>query len=106
MDRVQQDEEAAARVRKEWDKLLQKDAEACQRAVELLEELERERDLKLEAEDRSTALQQRVNQDAEAIARLHKERDKLCQTTERLWLECDKVHEERDQAVREHDTAQ
>jgi len=58
---VQQDEEAAARVRKEWDKLLQKDAEACQRAVELLEELERERDLKLEAEERSVALWQRAN---------------------------------------------
>ena len=43
--RVQQDEEVAARVRKEWDELLQKDAEACQRAVDLLAELEREWDL-------------------------------------------------------------
>ena len=55
--RVRQDEEAAARVRKEWDELLQKDAKACQRAVDLQEELEREQDLKLEAEDRSMALQ-------------------------------------------------
>ena len=54
--RVQQDKEAATGVRKERDKLLQKDAEAIQRAVELLEELARERDLKLEAEERSTAL--------------------------------------------------
>ena len=65
---MQQDEEAATRVRKEWDELLQKDAEATQRAIELLEELEREHDLNLEVEDRSTALQQRANQDAEVIA--------------------------------------
>ena len=54
--RVQQDEEAAARVRKEWDELLQKDAEAYQRAIDLLAELETERDLKLEAKDRSATL--------------------------------------------------
>ena len=54
--RVPQNGEVAARVRKEWDELLQKDAEACQWAVDLLAELEREGDLKLEAEDRSTAL--------------------------------------------------
>ena len=54
--RVQQDEEAAAKVQKEWDELLQKDAEASQRAIELLEELERERDLKLGAKERSAAL--------------------------------------------------
>ena len=54
--RVQQDEEAAARVQKEQDKLLQKDAEASQWAIELLEELEREQDLKLEAEVRSASL--------------------------------------------------
>ena len=52
---MQQDEEAAARVQKEQDKLLQKDAEASQWAIELLEELEREQDLKLEAEERSAA---------------------------------------------------
>ena len=75
--RVKQDEEAAARVQKEWDELLQKDADASQRAIELLEELEMERDLKLKAEDRSMALQRRADQDAEAIARLRRERDEL-----------------------------
>ena len=59
--RVKQDEEAATRVRKEQDELLQKDADASQRAIELLVELETERDLKVKAEDRSTALQQRAN---------------------------------------------
>ena len=54
---MQEDEEAATRVRKERDELLQKDAEASQRAIELLKELEREWDLKLEVEERSTALQ-------------------------------------------------
>ena len=36
-----------------------------------------ERDLKLKAEDRSVVLQRRADQDAEEIARLHRERDKL-----------------------------
>ena len=54
--RVWQDEEASARVRKEWDELLQKDAEARQWVVDLLAEVDRERDLKLEAEERSAAL--------------------------------------------------
>ena len=66
--RVQQDEEAATRVRKEWDELLQKDAVASQRAVELLAELQMEQDLKLKAKDRSMVLQRRADQDAEAIA--------------------------------------
>ena len=47
---VKLDEEAAARLRKERDKLLQKDAIASERAGELLVELETERDLKLKAE--------------------------------------------------------
>ena len=58
--RVQQNKEAATRVQKEQDEQLQKDAEACQRAVELLEELERERDLKLEAEEWSMASRGRI----------------------------------------------
>ena len=40
--------------------MLQKDAEANQRAIKLLDELEMEQNLKLKAEDKSTALQQRV----------------------------------------------
>ena len=54
--RVQQDEEEATRVQKERDELFQKDAEASQWAIELLEELERERDLKLEVKERSMTL--------------------------------------------------
>ena len=71
--RVKQDEEAATMVQKEWEELLQKDVDASQRAIELLSELEMEQDLKLKAEDRSTALQRRVDQDAEAIAQLRRE---------------------------------
>ena len=52
------------------------------------------------------ALQQRVNLDAEAVARLCNERDELCQTTERLCSEHGTTHRECDQAVREHDEAQ
>ena len=47
------------------------------RAGELLAELQTERDLKLKAEERSTALQQRADRDAEVIARLRGERDEL-----------------------------
>ena len=54
--RVKLDEEAATRIRKERDELLQKDAEASQRAIELLDELETKQNLKLKAKDRSTAL--------------------------------------------------
>ena len=70
--RVQLDEYAAARVRKERDELLQKDAEASQRAIDLLAELEMEWDLKLRAEERSAALQHRANLDAGEIARLRR----------------------------------
>ena len=65
--RMKLDEEAAARIQKERDELLQTDAEASQRAVEVLAELETEKDLRREAEDRSMALQQRANQDVEVI---------------------------------------
>ena len=40
---------------------------ANERAVEVLAELETEKDLRREAEDRSMALQQRANQDVEVI---------------------------------------
>ena len=59
--RVKLDEEETARLRKERDELLQKDASANERAGELLVELETERDLRRKAKERSTALQQRAN---------------------------------------------
>ena len=54
--RVKMDEEAATRIQKEWDELLQKDAATSERAVEVLAELETERDFRWKAEDRSMAL--------------------------------------------------
>ena len=59
--RVKLDEEDAAKLRKERDELLQKDAATNEQAGELLAELETERDLKLKAEERSVALQQRAD---------------------------------------------
>ena len=103
--RVKQDKEAAAKVHKEWDELLQKDADANQRAIELLAELETERDLKLKAEDRSAVLQWRADQDAEVISQLRGERDELCWTEERLRSERSTAREEHDRAVRERDEA-
>ena len=58
-----------------------------------------ERDLKLRAEDRSTALQQRASQDIEVIARLRRERDELCRTEERLRSECSTAQDEHDRAI-------
>ena len=51
------------------------------------------------------ALEKRVSLDATVVARLHKERDELIQTMERLRSKCGAAHEERDQAFREHDQA-
>ena len=76
--RVKLDEEATARLGKEQDELLQKDAMAIEQAIELLAELEMERDLKLKAEERSVVLQQRADRDTEVIVRLCEERDELC----------------------------
>ena len=58
------------------------------------------------AEERSTTLEQRPKLDAKTIAQLHKERDKLCQTAERLRSKHDAACGERDQGVRERDEAQ
>ena len=52
------------------------------------------------------ALEQRANLDAEAVARLHKERDKQLQTAGRLRSEHGAARSEHDQAIREHDEAQ
>ena len=51
------DDEDATRVRKERDELLQKDAETRQRILDLLGEVEKERDLKMGAEEKLTALE-------------------------------------------------
>ena len=67
--RVKLDEEAAARLRKERDELLQKNAAGSERVSELLVELQTKRDLKLKAEERSTMLQEKANQDAVVIDR-------------------------------------
>ena len=47
MERAWRDQEEAARVRKEQDELLQRDAETRQRIVDLLDEMGTERELKL-----------------------------------------------------------
>ena len=54
------DVEGATRVQKQRDELIQRDVEARQRIVDLLEEVGKERELKLRAEERSTALEQRA----------------------------------------------
>ena len=94
--RSRKDNEEAARVRKERDELLQKDAETRQRILDLLGEVEKERDLKLGAEEKLAALEKRASLDAAAVARLRKERDELIQTAERLCSECGTAREERD----------
>ena len=78
---------------------------ASEQAIELLAELEMEQDLKLKAEERSTALQQRADRDTEVIARLCGERDELLRTEERLRSERSTAHEDRDRAIWELDEA-
>ena len=69
------------------------------RADELLAELQTERDLKLKAEERSTALQQRADRDAEVIAWLRGERNELRRTDERLRSEHSTAYEDHDRAI-------
>ena len=64
-----------------------------------------ERDLKLKDEERSMALQQRVDRDAEVITRLREERDELRRTEEILRLERGTARDDRDRAIRERDEA-
>ena len=78
-ERPRWDEEEATRVQKEHDELLQRDVETRQWIINLLAEAEKERDLRLVAEERSATLEQRAKLDAEMVARLCKERDELLQ---------------------------
>ena len=57
-------------MQKQWDELLQQDAETCQRISDLLAEAEKERDLRLVAKERSMALEQKVKLDAKMVTRL------------------------------------
>ncbi|XP_066391760.1 uncharacterized protein [Miscanthus floridulus] len=104
VDSLRYDEEAA-QVRKEQDELLQKDTETRQWILNLLVEVEKERELKLGAEEKLTALEKRESLDAVAVARLRKKRGEILQTTEKLRSKCGVAHEERDQAIRECDQA-
>ena len=62
-------------------------------------EVEKERELKLGAKEKLTALEKKVSLDATAVTRLRKEQDKLLQTTKRLRSEHGVAHEERYQAL-------
>ena len=76
--------------------MLQNDVETRQWILDLLGEVEKERDLRLGAEKKLTALEKRVSLDATAVAPLCKERDELIQTTERLHSEHDVARKGRD----------
>ncbi|XP_066385254.1 uncharacterized protein [Miscanthus floridulus] len=67
---VKLEEEEATRILKEWDELLEKDAQASKRAVEVLKELETERDLRRKAESRAMALQQKADEDVKVVRSL------------------------------------
>ena len=73
MVRSWRDNEEAAKVRKEQDKLLQKDAETRQRILDLLAEVEQEQELKLGAEEKLAALEKKASLDATTVTRLRKE---------------------------------
>jgi len=68
--KVKLEEEEAARILKERDELLEKNAQASKRAAEVLKELETERDLRRKAESRAVALQQKADEDVEVVRSL------------------------------------
>ena len=61
--------------------------------------------MKLGAKEKLATLEKKASLDATAVARLHKERDELLQTVERLCSEHGAAHEECNHALREHDQA-
>ena len=69
------DGEEIARLKKERDELLQRNAAANEKASEVLKELEMERDLRRKAESRATALQRKVDEDVEVVRSLRAELD-------------------------------
>lgn len=79
LERSWKDDEEVVAIKKERDELLWRENEARQQALDLLAEAERERDLKLGAEDKLAAVEARARQDVATIDRLHKERDESCQ---------------------------
>ena len=80
------DDEEATKIKKEWDMLFQKDIETHQRILDLLAEVEKERELKLGAKEKDTETHQRI------LNLLCKEQDELLQTTERLRSERGVAH--------------
>ena len=94
--RSQKDVEEATRVRKERDELLQKDTKTRQQILDLLSEVEKERDLRLGAEEKLIAQEKRASLDATMVAQLRKERDELIQTMKRLRSEHGAACEEHD----------
>ena len=67
------DGEEIARLQKERDELLQRNAAANEKAGEVLKELDMERDLRWKAESRAMALQQKVDEDIEVVRSLRAE---------------------------------
>ena len=59
--RSRKDDEEAAKVKRERDELFQKDVETHQRILDLLVEVEKERELKLVAEEKLVALEWRAS---------------------------------------------
>jgi hypothetical protein len=55
LERLCKDDEEASTIKKEWDEVLQRDAMTHQRILELLDEVQEERDQKLAAEQRLMA---------------------------------------------------
>ena len=63
--------------------------------LDLLAEVEKERELKLGAKEKLVALEKRASLDAAAVTQLRKERDELLQIVERLHEERGTAREER-----------
>jgi hypothetical protein len=78
LERLRQDGMEATTIKKGQDELVQRENEACQWALELLSWAEKERELRLAAEEKLVATKSQARQDAATIDHLCKERDDSC----------------------------
>jgi hypothetical protein len=95
-ERACKDGEDTAQTMRERDELRQWDAESYQQILNLQGELEKEKGLKLVAQEKIATLEAKARQDAMVAERLCQEQDDSCWTESRLRTECDGARQERD----------
>jgi hypothetical protein len=98
LERSRKDDGEAVVIKTERDELLQRDAVAHQRILELLDAVDQERTQKLATKERLMASETTARQEASTVEQLCKERDEMQQTEERLRTKRGMAHVEHDAA--------